>query len=115
MRKAWGGFDAMRRAKAALVSSKASGVTTRDTMPSCNAVDASMNSLVSVNSRAFAVPTIRVKNQAPPMPDTRPSRRKLSANVALSLATRRSHMRAKSQPAPTAAPLTAAIDGICKA
>ncbi len=115
MRRASGGLEAIRRAKAVLVSSSASGETTRDTMPSCNAVAASINSLVSVSSSAFAVPTSRVRNHAPPMPDTSPRRRKLSAKVACSLAMRRSHISARSQPAPIAAPLTAAIDGTCSA
>ena len=40
-----------------------------------------------------------------------PTRMKLSANSALSAAIRMSHMRERSQPAPTANPFTAAIDG----
>ncbi len=42
MRKAWGGLDAMRRARAVLVSSNASGDTTRDTMPNCKALAVSI-------------------------------------------------------------------------
>ena len=58
------------------------------------------------------MPTARGSNQAPPSPGTIPSWMKLSAKLARVEAMRMSHMQARSQPAPTAGPLTAAMVGI---
>ena len=62
-------------------------------------------------SAAFDMPTTRGSSQAPPSPGIRPTLTKLSANDAFSDAMRMSHMHVRSQPAPIAGPLTAAIVG----
>ena len=62
-------------------------------------------------SIAFDRPTTRGSSHAPPSPGIRPTRMKLSAKSALVEAMRMSHMQARSQPAPTAGPLTAAMLG----
>ena len=66
---------------------------------------------MNVISNALDIPTARGKNQAPPSPETSPTRAKLSANFALRAAIRMSHIVAKSKPAPIAAPFTAAMMG----
>ncbi|MNT73072.1 hypothetical protein D3C72_2117350 [compost metagenome] len=66
---------------------------------------------VSDNSAARDMPITRGSSQAPPSPGMMPTFTKLSANLALSDATRRSHMQVRSRPAPTAGPFTAAIVG----
>jgi hypothetical protein len=66
---------------------------------------------VSAISAALAKPTTRGSSQAPPSPGMMPSLTKLSAKRALSAAIRRSHMQARSQPAPIAGPFTAATIG----
>lgn len=63
-------------------------------------------------SLARANPTARGSSRAPPSPGTMPTLTKLSANNAAVEAIRRSHINARSNPAPIAAPLTAAMVGI---
>ena len=48
---------------------------------------------------------VRGSSQAPPSPGIKPTRTKLSAKLAAVEAMRRSHMQARSQPAPMAAPV----------
>jgi len=66
---------------------------------------------VNDSSAARERPITRGSSQAPPSPGTIPIFTKLSANLAFSEAMRVSHMQARSSPAPTAAPLTAAMTG----
>ena len=55
----------------------------------------------------------RGSSQAPPSPATMPTFTKLSAKRAVLDAMRRSHMQARSLPAPIAGPLIAAMMGTC--
>ena len=60
-------------------------------------------------SLARAWPIIRGRKKVPPSPGTRPTWEKGSLKKAWSEQTRRSHMQARSQPAPVAGPLITAI------
>ena len=111
MRSAGPGFAAMRAASARASSISFSPGTTFDTSPQASASAASIVSPVNAISAAFDMPTARGSSHAPPSPGMMPSFTKLSANFARSPAMRMSHMHARSQPAPIAGPLTAAMVG----
>ena len=104
----------MRSANASAAFTNSCGATTEETSPMASACVASTMSPVSAISAARDMPIVRGSSQHPPSPEMMPSLTKLSAKRALLAAMRISHMHAKSLPAPTAAPLTAAMMGTCK-
>jgi len=101
----------MRSASWRACASNWSCGTTRETRPQASASAAAMASPVNDISSARDMPTTRGSSHAPPSPGTMPTLMKLSAKLACSEAMRISHMQARSQPAPMAAPLTAAMVG----
>ena len=96
-------------ARAAAISSSVG--TTLLTSPMRAASSASTQSPSSASSAALPGPTRRGSSQLAPVSRPRPWRTNSNENRARSLATTRSHPRARLTPAPTAGPSTAAITG----
>ncbi|BAR47305.1 hypothetical protein Maq22A_1p38385 (plasmid) [Methylobacterium aquaticum] len=103
-----GRVDAIRSASRRLAAISSGPGTTYETSPQASASCAETASPVSAILQAFDQPTIRGSSQAPPSPGMVPIFTKLSAKRAVSARMRRSHMQARSLPAPIAGPLTAA-------
>ena len=80
-------------------------------MPQASAVSAGSASPVSASARARASPISRGRNQVPPESGTRPMRAKACTKLAERAASTMSQASATLQPAPAAAPLTAATTG----
>ena len=86
--------------------------TTRLISPSCNALDASIESPVSASSRAMAMGSRLGSRMSPPAPATSPRLASGMPKVAWSAATTRSHESMISHPPARAAPFTAAMIGL---
>ncbi len=69
---------------------------------------------VNTSSAARCAPTTLLNNHAPPSPGIIAKFTKVEPKRAWSDAIRKSHNIAKSKPAPTAAPFTAAMSGFSK-
>src|SRR5690606_17944648 len=107
-----GGKEAKCSTSSEVAVLRSSGTTTWLTGPTFKASSAVTVLQVRKSSIALESPIQRVKKTAPPSPGTSPTFAKVSAKLAALEAILKSHMAAKSHPAPTAAPLTIAIKGV---
>ena len=89
-----------------------SGSTTRLTRPQSRAVSASRKLPVKLSSFARLIPISRGSFCESPHPGTTPTLACVSANLALGVATRKSHIKAISKPPVIAKPFTAPMIGL---